>query len=1603
MTTSNVTGTTTVGSSTTTQYIVTSGGKLIVATGGIVSGAQVQTSGSLVVSGGTDSGAVVSAGGTETVSNGSAAGDLIFGTLANVSGVAGVLTNEVIENGGKFTETNSAVVTGAEVLNGGSMFISGNTSGTNSNTVLSGGGFLELESAKATIGGSLTFEGGNNILEVSATVSSGYGDQAVISGFSTTDKIDARTTALSTPAFTTSGGNTVVTVGGFESFIFSGTTTYTSATISAVSDGSGGEYLEYVPASGVSTSVTVSSGQTSTGLTVSAGETLTVLSGGSISATHIQSSGQAVVSGTDVSATVSAGGTLTDSGSATGDVVYGTVNVAGADSLETVENGGSLTVNSGGVDSGTTILAGGNELVIGSATGDQIYGTQLVSNGTAVVTSETVFAGGALDNFLKGGIASGTVVSSGGALNVNGAAFASNTVLSGGGMLSLQSPKAEATGILVFAGGGNTLDITGTTSAGYGDLALNMGFSATDKIDITSSAFTGSALTLSQTTSGGNTVADVVSGGVTVEAFTFSGTALNGGLSLETDGNGGVFLEETPLPVTTSVTTSTGSGAYTETAGNTLLVLSGGSVSAPTIDAGGFLVVSGGSDSSAAVASGGLETVSAGNASDDNIFGSAVVAGGLVVNETIRRGGAITIDGGVASNTVLDGGATADLATSTAALSGSIDFSGGGNTLEAGAVASLGYGDQATISGFSTSDKIDVASISSSGASLSFAPGAGGTEVATVSGTGGSESFIFANASTYNASTMALAPDGAGVDLVLKTTPVVAFTSLSGLSTNDATQIVNGTVNVSTDPEAAGTTVTVDEGGSAIGTGVVGSNGYWSATVTLTNDDGANTLSASDTDKAGQTGTTSQPLTYNVDTAAAAFTPGDLVVSLSGDSDGSGSYGDNQASPLTLDQLTTSGALVSQLVLPQTTTVVNGVTEYAISDEYGSSSEGTLELSADGHSLVIAGYGINADTFNAGGAAVYGNAALAQSTSVPGGPYTVVPRVIADINADGAVDTSTALTDVYNTNNPRSVATVDGSAFWISGQGVKGDTTQGVFYATDGASTATAIDTATDTRTVEIYNGQLYVSADSTQGAINISDYGALPTSAATPAVLPGINTTVTLTATNGNSVNSSDIGASVYLSPENYFFANDDTLYVADGGDPKNGGLGDGGLQKWEFNGTSWNLEYTLSSGLNLVADTNTDGSSGLIGLAGKVVGGNVELFATNATLSDLDPTYVYAITDSLSSTTGSGETFSQIMAASSGENIRGISFAPTAASVPCYLRGTRILTRRGEIEVEHLEAGDLAITASGETRPVTWIGHRELDCASHPRPETVWPIRVAAGAIAPGMPARDLLISPGHGLFFEDALVPAELLLNGTTIVQERVETVSYWHVELDRHDVLIADGMAAESFLDVDNRNVFANSGAVTVLHPELGAKERENAIWAERGCAPRCIDGPRLAQLRVWLGARAEFLGARTTDDPEPRLSADGLVIAPASRNDGVLHFELPEGVRRVRLLSRSHVPAHDHRRDIRDFRRLGISVSELTIDGVALSPADARLTDGWHDVEADGSRLWRWTNGDAALPAGRAVTLRFHPLASYPLPWRDERQGRRVGARARVGS
>ncbi len=323
--------------------------------------------------------------------------------------------------------------------------------------------------------------------------------------------------------------------------------------------------------------------------------------------------------------------------------------------------------------------------------------------------------------------------------------------------------------------------------------------------------------------------------------------------------------------------------------------------------------------------------------------------------------------------------------------------------------------------------------------------------------------------------------------------------------------------------------------------------------------------------------------------------------------------------------------------------------------------------------------------------------------------------------------------------------------------------------------------------------------------------------------------------------------------------------------------------------------------------------------------------------------------------------------------------SAAETLLDLACFAQGTRILTGRGEVPVERLRVADLVRTRDGRLAPVRWLGHRRVDCDRHPRPWDMQPVRVRAGAFGEAMPHRDLILSPDHAIFLSGDLIPVRYLVNGATVAREPAAAVTYWHVELDRHDVLLAEGLACESYLDTGNRAAFADGGAAVRLHPAFA-----RAVWQGRGCAPLRCGGPPVAAARRHLAARAHALGYVLTDRPALRLLADGEALLP--RRDGARHrFTLRRPARDLRLVSRTGVPAEQ---DGTDPRRLGVMIERIA----AFRPwhwHDMPLADlgggGWHDLETDGARRWRWTGGEACLPVPDEgiLMLDLHVSAAQP--------------------
>ena len=153
------------------------------------------------------------------------------------------------------------------------------------------------------------------------------------------------------------------------------------------------------------------------------------------------------------------------------------------------------------------------------------------------------------------------------------------------------------------------------------------------------------------------------------------------------------------------------------------------------------------------------------------------------------------------------------------------------------------------------------------------------------------------------------------------------------------------------------------------------------------------------------------------------------------------------------------------------------------------------------------------------------------------------------------------------------------------------------------------------------------------------------------------------------------------------------------------------------------------------------------------------------------------------------------------------------------CFLTGTLILTDKGEVAVETLQIGDLVETAEGTLEPIKWIGRQTREPHQVRNPLRSYPIHIKPGALGNGLPHRDLFVSPDHALLFEGLLINAGALVNGTSIVKtEPTETFTYYHVELDKHALLVAEGTAAESYLpQKEDRLVYDNGAEYEELYP------------------------------------------------------------------------------------------------------------------------------------------------------------------------------------------
>lgn len=385
-----------------------------------------------------------------------------------------------------------------------------------------------------------------------------------------------------------------------------------------------------------------------------------------------------------------------------------------------------------------------------------------------------------------------------------------------------------------------------------------------------------------------------------------------------------------------------------------------------------------------------------------------------------------------------------------------------------------------------------------------------------------------------------------------------------------------------------------------------------------------------------------QVLLRPVAAVAAPFTPGNIVIARVGE--GGTVTLSSAAAAVFLDEYTPAGVFVQSVAMP--TAVSGNNRAFAVSGS--SNSELALARTVNKQGLVLAGYGTTPGTL-----------AVAATDAA----NTV--RVVGLVGADGSVNTTTSLGSAFSGSNVRSVASVDGTSFYVAGNAAAGSPA-GLHYITLGGFNPTQLNTAapTNLRVVNIVDGNLYVSSSSGT-AIGISQVGTgLPTTAGqTITMLPGA---------------PGSVGASGQ-SPYGFFFADlsttvagVDVVYVVDS---RSGGAPGGGIQKWSLAGGTWVLNGTIGNST----------ASQLTGIEGSVTGSAVALFATSGTnLFALTDNTGYNVAPTLTTLPGA------IATAAANTVFRGVAFAPVgpAAAVP---------TIAGFTPTSGLADGSVTVTVTG------------------------------------------------------------------------------------------------------------------------------------------------------------------------------------------------------------------------------------------------------------------------------------------------------------------
>jgi len=287
---------------------------------------------------------------------------------------------------------------------------------------------------------------------------------------------------------------------------------------------------------------------------------------------------------------------------------------------------------------------------------------------------------------------------------------------------------------------------------------------------------------------------------------------------------------------------------------------------------------------------------------------------------------------------------------------------------------------------------------------------------------------------------------------------------------------------------------------------------------------------------------------------------------------------------------------------------------------------------------------------------------------------------------------------------------------------------------------------------------------------------------------------------------------------------------------------VGDPGTQ------LTWSTSFAQGSTLP-VTDTNGDGQL-VAGVDPSSVGFTFSGYTVSATgldfpiFTNASNTLYYIAVDSVSA-------FQNAVGLSGTSNVyQGTASDPNLYL--CFAAGTAIATPGGDVAIETLAIGDSVLTAEGRSVAVKWIGRQTVMTRFGPA-ERLMPVRFSAGSLGDGLPTADLTVTADHGMLVDGIICHAGALVNGTTItrvpLEEMGETYTVYHIETEAHEIILANGAPAETFIDNVSRRVFDNFVEFDALYgdvPEMEELDYPRAMSVRQ--VPMAI-AARLAPRRV----------------------------------------------------------------------------------------------------------------------------------------------------------